>query len=41
MNEHRKEFWKTKELESERLARLEKWERLFAIRIFPEILLRR
>lgn len=36
----RKEFWKAKQLEAERIARLENWERIFAVKLFPEILLR-
>jgi len=38
MDIHRKEFWKRKQADAERLARLERWEVLFNIKLFPEIL---
>ena len=34
----RAEFWAHKTAEADRLARLEKWEALFGIKIFPNIL---
>lgn len=37
----RNEFWAHKQVEAERLERLEKWERLFNVRVFPEILINR
>lgn len=36
--QRRKEFWALKEAEAVRIARLEKWEKIFEVKIFPEIL---
>ncbi len=38
MDNRRKAFWAHKQAEAERLARLERFETLFNIKIFPEIL---
>lgn len=39
LSKYRAEFWAHKTAEAERLARLEKWETLFGIRVFSNILL--
>lgn len=38
LSRHRAEFWAHKQAEAARLARLDKWEELFGIKVFPEIL---
>jgi hypothetical protein len=38
LSRYRAEFWAHKKAEADRLARLEKWETLFGIKVFPNIL---